>query len=332
MNWSRSRSPLFILALSFLALFSQCGEPVKISSTGKAGELIVVCSPALWNSTAGDTLRYYLASELDGLPQQEELFKLVHLKPDDLSGILQQHRNILFLDIKPDAQVPMSYQENKWSAPQLIVNLSAKDTSALIEAIAGNGSFIADYFNAEERKRLIAAYSRIADKTMQTAVKKRFDFDMTVPEGFFLAYDRDGFMWIRRESPDMTQGIFIYTTAYKDSNTFDGINIITQRDSLTKKYIPGPNEGSYMATEMAFPGAFKSTTLAGNYAREIRGLWKIEGDFMGGPIITYAVYDEANNRIIYLNGFVYAPRFDKREYLRQLDAIMHSLKLEGKKV
>ena len=226
MTFSIKSTQLFLFLFSALFLFSQCGDPVKLKSTGKAGELIVVCSDEIWNSAAGDTLRYYLSKELEGLPQQEELFLLVHLKPKDLSGILEQHRNILFLDIKTNAEIPVSYKEDKWAAPQLIVNLAAKDTLDLVEVIAKNGDFLGDYYNNEERKRLIAAYSRISDKEIQSKIKTRFDFDLTVPEGFFLAYDMNGFMWLRRESSEMTQGIFIYTTAYTDSNTFNGINII----------------------------------------------------------------------------------------------------------
>jgi hypothetical protein len=68
-------------------------------------------------------------------------------------------------------------------------------------------------------------------------------------------------------------------------------------------------------------------SIDGQYGRLIRGLWRVENNFMGGPFISLSTYDEVNNRIITIEGEVFAPKFDKREYLRELEAIIFSLKL-----
>ena len=39
--------------------------------------------------------------------------------------------------------------------------------------------------------------------------------------------------------------------------------------------------------------------------------------------------DEANNRIVVAEGFVYAPETDKRNYIRRLEASLHTLRLPG---
>jgi hypothetical protein len=53
----------------------------------------------------------------------------------------------------------------------------------------------------------------------------------------------------------------------------------------------------------------------------------MENDFMGGPFLHYTLVDEKNNRVIELDAFVFAPKFDKREYLRELEAIVKTVRI-----
>ena len=69
--------------------------------------------------------------------------------------------------------------------------------------------------------------------------------------------------------------------------------------------------------------------LNGMYAVAYRGLWKMENDFMGGPFVHYTLLDKDQMRIINLDAFVYAPKFNKREYLRELDAIIKGVQVSG---
>jgi hypothetical protein len=50
---------------------------------------------------------------------------------------------------------------------------------------------------------------------------------------------------------------------------------------------------------------------------------------MGGPFISFIIDDVKNDRVIHIDGFVYAPQFKKRDYIRQLEAILHSIKMDS---
>ena len=52
----------------------------------------------------------------------------------------------------------------------------------------------------------------------------------------------------------------------------------------------------------------------------------MEGDFMGGPFLNYIIKDEKNNRMLFVDAFVYAPKYNKREYLRKMEAMVSTLK------
>lgn len=69
----------------------------------------------------------------------------------------------------------------------------------------------------------------------------------------------------------------------------------------------------------------QSFRLNGNYTVEIRGLWRVEGDFMGGPFVSLSSLDLARKRVVTAEGFLYSPKYDKRDYLRQLEAVIYSL-------
>ena len=46
---------------------------------------------------------------------------------------------------------------------------------------------------------------------------------------------------------------------------------------------------------------------------------------MGGPFVSITKYDEKHGRIVTVDGYVYAGKKDKRNYMRQVEAIMSTL-------
>jgi len=48
---------------------------------------------------------------------------------------------------------------------------------------------------------------------------------------------------------------------------------------------------------------------------------------MGGPFVSHSRLDEKNNRVIVVEGFVYAPDKMKRTMLRRLEAALYTLEI-----
>ena len=82
-----------------------------------------------------------------------------------------------------------------------------------------------------------------------------------------------------------------------------------------------------MTTEPLFPPLFREYELSnGRYTAELRGLWRIQdGLAMGGPFVSITQLDQARNRIVTIEGFVFAPGEKKRDLLQQLEAIIFTL-------
>ena len=53
-------------------------------------------------------------------------------------------------------------------------------------------------------------------------------------------------------------------------------------------------------------------------------MWDVKNDFMGGPFVSHSFYSRDGQDIIVVEAFVYAPRYDKRQYLRQVESILYS--------
>jgi hypothetical protein len=76
------------------------------------------------------------------------------------------------------------------------------------------------------------------------------------------------------------------------------------------------------------PVVSKKIDFNGLFAVETRGLWKLEKDFMGAPFVNYTLVNEKRNKVITLDGFVYAPNAPKHDLMIQMEALIYSLKSE----
>lgn len=97
-----------------------------------------------------------------------------------------------------------------------------------------------------------------------------------------------------------------------------------------KANIPGAKEGMYMSTD-SITVDVRPIDIHGDYTMEARGLWRMKGDFMGGPFVSHTRLDKANQRIITAEIFVYSPDKLKRNLVRMLEASLYTLKLPQRK-
>ena len=99
------------------------------------------------------------------------------------------------------------------------------------------------------------------------------------------------------------------------------------RDSIGKKFIEGTLPNTFMVTEQAYAPYLFEITLDGKKTYETKGTWELKNDFMSGPFINYAIKDKANNRILVLEGFCYAPSKQKRDLMFELESIIKTIKI-----
>ena len=315
-----------------LALLQSCSnDPVLHQNiSGKANEIVIVISDESWNSKPGEIVRNTLAQQHIGLPQSEPVFDLINVPHEGFKKIFRTTRNIIQTTISSTVDsARITLKDNVWAYPQATIEIKAKNAQQFEELFNKNSDKILAYFLNAEKKRLTMNYEKYYEKLVYNTLNNDYGLTMTVPPGFVVARQKENSIWFKYETPDISQGIFLYTLPYTSDSTFTLNYLLAKNDSVLEINIPGPTDGSYMTTEKRVDQVFNIIEHNKNYASEMRGLWRLEGDFMGGPYISLAELDASNQRVVIAYGYVYAPSKDKRNLLQQVEAMIYSLKMNN---
>lgn len=321
---------LLLIAL-VIAMAACTTEPrsSKPSASGRAGELLVVMPTSYWKGQVGEVVREVFQAEVPMLMKVEPSFDMVQVNEESFVKMFETHRHIFLVDIDPSLEkASIEMNQHLWSYPQMVIRVKAPNAGELEKVMQANAESFRQYYLKMETQRLINAYKKMENAQARQAVEEQFGFTMAIPEGYYVAKTGEDFMWLRRTgtNQDLDMGIMIATLPYEDPAVdFAPQTIRERRDSLTRQYIPGERDGSYMATYEELDHDYSEVNFNGHYAVEARGLWRMEGDFMGGPFVNYTLVDPENNRLVILDGFLYAPDFDKRDYMRQVEAVIRSI-------
>lgn len=328
-------------------------------ASGGPGEMIVVMDSSQWNQVLGREIKQTFAAEVPGLPRQERMFKLNQVDPGNVNGILKQVRNLLFVvtldnrsmdsrriqsyftkesleKIKQNDDLFVFTAENEFSRGQQVMYLFGRSEGELIEHIRENREDLQNFFNNAERARLVQ--SLFKGKKMQgltDILKKEHECTMFLPVGFELVLNEPGFVWFRQMNPQNDKNIFVSYVPYRSEKMFNHERLIQLRDSIAKEQLFGDPEkpNTHLVTELEvpyIPVMTERVTFNGKYAMQMKGLWRTNNKSMGGPFISYAFVDENLDRFYYIEGFVYSPGVNQREYIRELDVILHTFETISK--
>jgi len=298
------------------------------SVTGKAGEIVLVMEDSYWKSSPGKYWRNLFSQSVFGLPQDEPMFNLIRIPQSAFTSIFKSHRNLIFMELNAKTDTTkLVIQQDVWARPQTIITVIAKNKDAYLDFLNKNSQKFIDLFLGAERNRIIHNYKNYEERSIRKKLKTKYHISLTIPKGYILNVDSSDFVWITHETPQISQGILIYFYNYTDTLQLEKENLIAKRNEILKKYVPSTRPNSYMTTSKEAPLSYNQFYLRGNYIAQLKGLWETENDYMGGPFQSFTTIDEKRNRVVTVEGYVYAPGKNKRNYIRQLEAILFTLKI-----
>ena len=317
-----------ILTITLLLTSCEDNKVVLPRSVGTYNKVTVVTKGSLWTGSIGDEIRNSFGELMVGLPQPEKTLSIGHVAPNGFTSMMRSNRNILIIELSDKESYTTIY--NKYASPQTIVYISSKDQIGLKKVLKENINELIKTFRDSDIKVLQRVFfnKRVNDSLYKTL--KNFKVSLTIPKEFKTVDDTGEFLWLRQHlKSGIARGagnnnILVYSLPLNEQ-TISPDNIISMRDAIGKKYIPGSKEGMYMITEAAYTPRTIQTEILGNKAFETRGKWEVKNDFMAGPFLNYAIIDEKNERLLVVEGFTYAPSVNKREFLFELEAIAKSL-------
>lgn len=346
---------LLIAAASFLTSCSDKESKKYLPrASGKSGDLVIIMDSTQWNTPLGLEVKRVFRKPVVGLPQEESMFSVVFVHPQASIKLLTQVRNLVYVftldkgsggsrflqkriseetksKINSDTSFFQSIKRDEYARGQEVMYLFGKNEAELITNLSQNEEQIQNYFNTIERKRLQANLSSVKTTHGFTEMlRKELKCELNFPIGYVLADKKDGFYWFRQIDANMDKDVFITWKPYKRETQLLADSIIAWRDEIAKQNLfeDPENPMSYILTETEHADVdSRKMKLNKNFAIEVRGLWRTNNLSMGGSFLGYALVDEVNNRLFYIEGFTYAPGRNKREIMRELEAILWTFKL-----
>jgi hypothetical protein len=319
-----------ISLFSIIVLLFSCDvnndERTLPESTGKSGELIIVVDTSYSNGETGRALEQVFIEDVYGVPRSEPIFNVVTLPQKGFTRMLQTVRNILEMDINSANKAEIQIKEEVWSKGQLVVVISAPSDKVAASILLKNKDKLQKLFNEAELKRSSNRLLDGIDQQKTKALLEKHNFSLNVPAEYFVSIDSNNFFFVRKNrvvgEHQILQGVMVYEYPYDNDSAFNAKVIVDSMETFISN-IKGQPKG-FMAVEMQYPVLKEEVNFKEKYAVKLSGLWKMEGIFMGGSFINYTFLNADENKVIGLYGFVYAPKFNHREYLRELEALINT--------
>ncbi len=339
---------LLILAIYLTSCGSGSGDGgqnmLLPPANGEIGELILVMDSSQYAGPAGKALRRTFNVPVEALPQDEPMYKLLHVNPLRLNNTLKRTKNLIYVttleDKSDDSKVMrqlftdeslkkifrdttkyMSLAKDEHAKGQVVMYLYAKNGEILANHVEQNAEYLRSIFDKVEKDRLQTKIFKSREKEIEKTLRTSHGYSIQIPFGYQMAKNLPNFSWIRFLDRDYDKNLFIY---YEDFTSQDQLsNLVDLREKITSSYLrDSEKERLYITTQPILPMLTDTITFKSKFALKNKGLWRINNNTGGGPYISYVFVDEPKGKLYYIEGYVYAPNRDKKNFVMELDAIL----------
>ncbi len=316
---------LFALTIVAFAL-SSCNNFSSgwMSSSSATNEVLTIIGEAEWQEPHGRALFDVLNSPMAGMPQKEANFKILQIDPKNFTNTFKMARNIVEVHVSSDyTQTKMSAELNKYASGQVVLMLKSPDKESLEIYLKENSDKIVSYLVDKELER-IGQWLLKEGGTPKTRIRNTFGFELAYPKGLSNITEDENFFWATNNSGESRQDITIFSIPYTSETVFEKDSLIAIRNRVLGKHIKGSFD-SQMSTSKALSPEYRKLEIDGLFRAEIRGLWEMTTDMMGGPFVMQAFVNENTNRVIFVDVLVYAPEKKKRNLIRNLEGAFYTI-------
>jgi hypothetical protein len=332
----------------------------KPLAVGREGVVTVVVDSSNWAGPVGVAIRAELEAPISTLPSPEAAFGIVRSAITSKTTLnqIKKSKNVVFVGSLSDSTVESRFLSSSfspeavtairegpgtmvprtdvWRQRQQVVYVAANTRDNLVSTIREYGPEMRELFDAATRNRMeIEMFAKGRQDSLEQRLLDDHAFVLKVQHDYAFASDSEGFVWLRRIlSAQSWRSLFVYYDDQVNPADLTPEWIVATRDSLSQHYMAG-NVGGYVEVDQRRPITSENIDFLGRFAYETRGLWQTVGPDEtgrivqygdGGPFLSYTFYDQDTGRVYMIDGMVFAPGFDKRDFLRQLEVIAHTFR------
>jgi len=349
--------PLARLALLATLVLVSCNDDAFTSryggvpsAFGKANKLTVIADSTWWDQGLRDSVDFTFGAPVLILPAPEPLYDLTHFTLRDLEAnparrelrayFLISHNGLRGtpLDdlmrrdlgdslLPPGAPYTVKLIRNRWASGQILVYIYGQDPQAVYRAIAERGPALLAKLREHDQEILESqTFAARENAILARRVREHTGVTFRIPGEYIEALEQDSVLWLRKELKDMTLGLLFQRIPYQSQEQFEKEGFREIHDRMTTIVSsPQPELVTRMIIDDRYlPLFFSPLTIGGQYAMEVRGLWRMENDVMGGPFIACVIQSPDQRELVLATGFVYGPGKSKREWMQQLEIILRS--------
>lgn len=340
------------------AFWIGCEGDYRQQSRGGFGEAVVVMDSTQWESQTAQAIRETFGRNILTLPSSQPFFNLRFRDFNNDSQLEQVKRNRNLIIAAPiddstntgrwiramlsdevEAQVRNGESfafplQDRWYQNQWTIILAAPSDSGLAEQIHNSEKTLTDNLLQKEFQRWDEEIYDQGEQVMLSdsiwtnhgwKIRIQHDWRKNIDTTYTENDEENHFLTMRRPLPENNRWFWAWwKNDVKDISFLDDDWINAKRDSLMEQWIRGTRDSSYVTTEYRRPVETESFRMNDYLTYETLGTWRMTKDAMGGPFVNFTVYDEEKGRLFILEFGQFAPKFDKRRFVRQFRTMLRT--------
>ena len=321
-------SSLFIVLATVMIAFTSCKDSAFLRASSAVNEVLVIMDKDDWNAESGRTLFDVLNSPAKGLPQPEDNFRILHITPENFTSTFKMARNIIIPEISNIySKTTVASDINKYAYGQILMSIRAPDTLSFINYMKENKDMIINYIIDKELERNAEWLIKDSDAP-QSRIQQVFGINIHYPKGLSNIHEDDNFYWATNNAPRNRRDVVIYQFPYTSESIFKKDSLIAMRNGILGKHITGSFNSQMSTAVNAYDPDYRMMEYNNLFRAELRGLWEMTTDMMGGPFVAHAFVNEKTNMVIVVEMFVYAPEKNKRNLIRNMEAALYTISIK----
>jgi len=305
-------------------------KPRLVASKGLPSELLLVVDKAVWQSDVADTLQAILQSDVPGLMQHEDYFRVTRIFSPYYKQTYTTMHSKLFVRLDPEQKKPMlGLSYDAVARPQVEVTVAASTLDELRRFLSVHGmqirQILADAQLDMRASKLKKSYSSLPASDL----KKVLGYTICVPKEIKATKKGKDFLWAGSNLNEKDLNVVVYAYPWDGSEVRTPEQFVSCRDSVMKANIPGSEPDQWMQTTRIDGTPIINSCvrkIGEGLVQEVSGMWEMRNGALGGPFVSLVRIDTASSRVVVAEGFVYSPSTEKRDLLRMVEASLRTLK------
>lgn len=329
---------VLVLLLLGALLMGGCGKQQKSAMGGLFGasgspmEMVAVVPLEYDTPALRDSIKAAFGRPMPILPQAEPMVTVMTTTEQNFSQMFKSMRNVLYVSIDPEVYTRPSVglARDQFVAGQLIIHAKAESMEGFYQLLRQRGEYLSDLIHQEEMKRLSASFETSYSSALAKLVEDTIGgWTINATNLVKFTNTADNFVWASDLGQKGRTDLMIYTYPLETVGSLEPNHIIAMRDSVLQQNVKGQYENSYMTTEKRITPRVRKFEYNGLQRVELRGLWSMVGDMMGGPYVLHAIPDVANGRVIVVEVSVFNPGGSKKGLVLYAESQLYTLRPVG---